>query len=38
MSKLQYAKSHRDLLVYQRARELAKALFVVSQSFPREER
>jgi four helix bundle protein len=37
MSKLAYAKSFRDLLVYQKARELAREVFRVSATFPREE-
>ena len=37
MNKLAYAKSFRDLVVYQQARSLAKDLFEVSKDFPREE-
>ena len=32
-----YAKSFRDLVVYQKARSVAKAIFDVTKSFPREE-
>jgi len=32
-----YAKSFRDLVVYQKARSVAKAIFEVTKSFPREE-
>ena len=37
MSELQYAKSFRDLIVHQKARQLAKLIFEQSKSFPREE-
>jgi len=32
-----YAKSHRDLIAYQKARLLAQAVFEMTKSFPREE-
>jgi hypothetical protein len=32
-----YAANFRDLVVYQKARTVAKEIFVVSQRFPREE-
>ena len=31
------ARSHRDLIVYQRQRELARQIFEISKRFPREE-
>lgn len=37
MSELQHAKSFRDLIVHQRARQIAKAIFEQSKSFPKEE-
>ncbi|MCS6843938.1 MAG: four helix bundle protein [Caldilineales bacterium] len=37
MSSLPYAKSFRDLVVYQQARALAKDIFEISKRFPREE-
>ena len=37
MSKLGHAKSFRDLDVYQKAKSVAKAIFEVTKSFPREE-
>ena len=37
MSKLNYAGSFRDLIAYRKARELARELFEVSRTFPREE-
>ena len=37
MSNLSYAKSFRDLLVYQKARQLAQEIFQVTSTFPREE-
>ncbi len=37
MEKPGYAKSFRDLIVYQKARSVAKAIFDVTKSFPREE-
>ena len=37
MEKPGYAKSFRDLVIYQKARSVAKAIFDVTKSFPREE-
>ena len=37
MSKLPHAQSFRDLVVYQKARRLAREIFQVSKTFPREE-
>jgi four helix bundle protein len=37
MSGLDHARSYRDLIAYQKARQLAKDLFEVSKAFPREE-
>ena len=37
MSGLGHAAGYRDLLVYKRSRELAKAIFLMSRSFPKEE-
>ncbi len=37
MEKPGYAKSFRDLVVYQKARSVAKTIFEVTKSFPREE-
>lgn len=37
MSKLAYAKSHRDLIVYQKARALANEIFNLTKSFPKDE-
>ncbi len=37
MSKLTYAKSHRDLIVYQKARELTNEVFQLTRGFPKEE-
>lgn len=37
MSELPYVKSFRELLVYQNARQLAREIFQLSNSFPREE-
>ena len=37
MSDLPYVKSFRDLIVYQRARQLSREIFEISQSFPKEE-
>ena len=37
MSRLRYAKSFRDLIVYQKARALARDIFHVSGTFPKEE-
>ena len=32
-----YAKSYKELIVYQRSRQLAQEIFILSQTFPREE-
>jgi four helix bundle protein len=37
MSQLQHARSFRDLIAYQKARAVAKHVFEVTKSFPREE-
>ena len=37
MSELQHARSFRDLIVYQRARDTARTIFQFSKSFPKEE-
>ena len=37
MSKLPYAESFRDLLVYQKARNLALEIYQITKVFPREE-
>ena len=37
MSALQHAKSFRDLLVYQKSRQLSKEIFKLTSSFPKEE-
>ena len=37
MAKLEYATSFRDLLVYQKARELSLAIFRITKRFPKEE-
>jgi hypothetical protein len=37
MSSLPYAASYRDLIVYKKARALAREIFEVSRTFPREE-
>lgn len=37
MSKLEYATSFRDLLVYRKARELAFEIFTLTKRFPKEE-
>ena len=37
MSELQHAKSFRDLVVHQKARQVAKLIFEQSKSFPKEE-
>lgn len=38
MSQLQHAKSFRDLIVYQKSRNVAKAIFLLTRTFPPEER
>ena len=37
MTNLAYARSFRDLLVYQKTRQLARDVFVVTKQFPKEE-
>jgi four helix bundle protein len=37
MSNLAYAKSHRELIVYQKTRALAHEIFILTKSFPKEE-
>ena len=37
MADTKYAKSHRDLIVYQKARTLAQEIFEMTKSFPKEE-
>lgn len=37
MDEKKYAKSHRDLIVYQKARALAQDIFETTKSFPKEE-
>ena len=37
MSQLQHARSFRDLVVYQKARAVAKRVFEITKRFPREE-
>jgi four helix bundle protein len=37
MSDLQHAKSFRDLMVYQTSRQVAREVYTLSKSFPREE-
>ena len=37
MDEKKYAKSHRDLIVYQKARTLAQEIFEMTKSFPKEE-
>ncbi len=37
MSQLQHARSFRDLVVYQKARGVAKRVFEVTRRFPKEE-
>ena len=38
MSQLEYARSFRDLLVYQKVRSVAKEVFELTKDFPKEER
>ena len=38
MSELKHAESFRDLIVYQKARQVAKRVYVLSKEFPKEER
>ena len=37
MTEKKYAKSHRDLIVYQKSRTLAREIFEMTKSFPKEE-
>ena len=37
MAETRYAKSHRELIVYQKAGTLASEIFEITKSFPREE-
>jgi len=37
MSRLGHAESFRDLIVYKNARKLAKSIFEITKSFPKEE-
>jgi four helix bundle protein len=37
MAELQHANSFRDLIVYQKARQVSRTVFELSKSFPREE-
>jgi four helix bundle protein len=37
MSKLEYASSFRDLIVYRKARELSLAIFILTERLPRKE-
>ena len=37
MNEKNYAKSHRDLIVYQKSRVLAREIFQITKSFPKEE-
>ena len=37
MGRLEHAKSYRDLVVYKTARKLAKSIFEITKSFPKEE-
>lgn len=38
MTQLKYARSFRDLVVYQKARQVAKDVFELAKGFPKEER
>lgn len=38
MSELKHAQSFRDLIVYQKARDVAKHVFELTKGFPKEER
>src|SRR3972149_3051916 len=38
MGGLKHAESFRDLLVYQRARELQREVFLISRTFPKDEK
>jgi four helix bundle protein len=37
MSRLKHAQSFRDLIVYQKSRELQREIFKLTRSFPKEE-
>ena len=37
MTELNHAKSFRDLVVYQKAKKVSRAIFELSESFPKEE-
>jgi four helix bundle protein len=37
MTEKKYAKSHRDLIVYQKSRAVAQEIFELTRSFPKEE-
>jgi len=37
MTKTRYVNSYRDLIVYMRSRQLSQKVFLITQSFPREE-
>jgi four helix bundle protein len=37
MIEKKYAKSHRDLIVYQKSRTLAREIFAITKSFPKEK-
>jgi four helix bundle protein len=37
MSGLQHAQSFRDLIVYQKSRQLSREIFKLTKSFPKEE-
>jgi hypothetical protein len=37
MNKARHARGFRDLLVYRKAHEVAKSIFVISKNFPKEE-
>ena len=37
MTEKKYAKSHRELIVYQKSRALAREVFEMTRSFPKEE-
>ena len=38
MSGLRHAENFRDLLVYQKSRELQNEVFLISRAFPKEEK
>lgn len=37
MTQLPHAKNHRDLIVYQKAQHLAREIFILTKTFPKEE-